>query len=176
MSDNLVFGDIIADEISSASSSNFTTYELMAPYYNPKLEKGEFFISTSNKLYYVTPAYFPHKIGNINLSVQLRYGEYITVIASFIPKGPTGPINSQIIISKPTVIKSKGKVQPQTTQDGLVPVNQPFNVSQAPSPSPQLINFNVGTGGVVLVSSAFAVLLIMLYRQWSANKLKGDKV
>lgn len=175
MSDDLVFGDIIADEISSASSSNFTTYELMAPYYNPKLQKGEFFISTSSNLYQVTPP-FTNKVGNINLSVQLRYGEYITVIASFIPEGPTGPINSQIIISKPAVIKSKGKVQPQTTQDGLVPVIQPVNVSQAPTPSPQLINFNVGTGGVMLVSSAFAVLLIMLYRQWSANKVKGDKV
>lgn len=174
MIDAFVFGDIIADEISSVSSSNFTTYQLTAPYYNPKLQKGEFFISTSNNLYQVTPESFPHKIGNINLSVRISYGQHITTIASFIPQGPTGPINSQIIISKPVVIKAK--VRPQTTQDGLVPVIQPINVSQAPNPSPQLINFNVGTGGIVLVSSAFAVLLIMLYRQWRANKIKGDKV
>ena len=174
MSEDFVFGDIIAYENQSVPNNNITTYELIAPYYNGKLQKGEFFISTSNNLYQVTPVSSPRKIGNINLSVAIDYGQYITAIASFIPEGPTGSINSQIIISKPVVIKAK--VKPQTIQDDLIPVIQPAMVSQAQSPSPQLINFNVGTGGVVLVSSAFAVLLIMLYRQWSANKIKGDKV
>jgi len=165
MCDAFVFGDIIVSE-----NSNNTTYELTVPYYNSKLQKGEMFITTSSHLYQVTPQFFPDKIGAIHLSVDIGYGQYISAIASFVPQGPTGPIGSQTIISKPIVIKSK--VKPQTTQDGdgLVHVIQPANISQAPTLPEN--SFNVSIVQVSIIFVAFLLLLIFLYIGWRKEKEK----
>jgi len=83
-------------------------------------------------------------------------------MASFIPLDTVTPI----AISKPFSIK--------------IPTQPPKAAILAQpdiTPQPPLINFNVATGGVVLASSAFAVLLIMLYRQWKrSDQVKDDKV
>jgi hypothetical protein len=100
----------------------------------------------------------------IEVSYPIKQNQqYIEIIASFIPLDTVTPI----AMSKPLSIK--------------IPPEPPRPVILAkpdmPMPQPPLINFNVATGGVVLVSSACAVLLIMLYRHWKRSpQVKDDKV
>jgi len=75
-------------------------------------------------------------------------------------------------MAKPVMIKSLAN---------LAEANQLLNKNVILATPDQTDNkpltFNVGAGGVVLVSSAFVVLLVMLYRQWSTSeKLKDGKV
>jgi hypothetical protein len=167
MSDSFVFGDITTDE-GFVNSDGRIFYTFMIPYYNAKDQDGKISVYynypniTSKDIYYTKGL----NIGHVNILIQVsypikQYQEYIEIIASFIPLGTVSPIAT----SKPFSVKIP--TQPPKAAILVQPDIQ----------SPPLINFNVGTGGVVLVSSAFAVLLIMLYRQWKrSDQVKGDKV
>ena len=167
MNNSFVFGDIIASEINSNPNNILVTYEFRAPYCNPKLQTGIMTITfdiIGGEIQDTNPTQFAKPVGNIHRTVAVGYDQYITAVASFVPQGPTGPINSQTIISKPIVIKSK--VKPQTTQDGLVPVPviQPVNVSQSPTQPEN--SFNLGIAQVSIIFAAFLLLLIFLYIGW----------
>jgi hypothetical protein len=167
MNEAFVFGDIIRDE-GVVNSDGRILYTFMIPYYNSKDQEGKIsvYYNYPNLIYkdiYYTKG---RKIGHVDMFIEVsypikQYQEYIEIIASFIPLGTVSPI----AMSKPFSIKIP--IQPPKAAI----LAQPDMAVQTP-----LSNFNVGTGSVVLVSSAFAVLLIMLYRRWKrSDQVKDDK-
>ncbi len=169
MNEAFIFGDITRDE-GFVNSDGRILYTLMIPYYNGKDQEGNISIYYNYpNLSYKNINYTKGRnIGHVEMFIEVSYPikqnqQYIEIIASFIPLDTVTPI----AMSKPLSIK--------------IPPEPPRPVILAkpdmPMPQPPLINFNVATGGVVLVSSACAVLLIMLYRHWKRSpQVKDDKV
>lgn len=172
MSEDFVFGKITLKDEKVLQTTGFQgmSYILNIPFKNIK-QSGSLVINFHNINTLIDKTQvtgsistFNNNVFERNIGVQIPFS--ITPSYTIVSVGFLSSDKKIKVMAEPFVIKSLDKA----------PEPKPAMVSQAPTPSPPLINFNVGTGGVMLVSSAFAVLLIMLYRQWSANKIKGDKV
>jgi hypothetical protein len=174
MSEDFVFGKITVKEEKVLQTISFQgmSYLLNIPFKNIK-QSGSLVINFNNintlidktEIERIMMTTGHNDVFERNIGIQIPFS--ITPSYTIVSVGFLSSDKKIKVMAEPFVIKSLDKA----------PEPKPAMVSQAPTPSPPLINFNVGTGGVVLVSSAFAVLLIMLYRHWKRSpQVKDDKV
>jgi len=182
MSDAFVFEDIIVSEGSIISTPSFQgmSYILTFSYTNNARQSGSIEITINNEKTltdYSAIGKFTMGTGlSLNgsrtIPLQIPFSIYPTYTTVNI--GCTLANNSAVVImAKPVVIKSLANLsEANQLLNKNVIVAAPDQTNNKP------LTFNVGTGGVVLISSAFVVLLVMVYRQWSksSDKLKDGKV